>query len=88
MNYNKSGSLYIFFLISYFLKAYSMVVHMALELSLETKVRPAAPSGVVCPSRFPAPPTLSNPRRGSLIPDQGRSRPFTHGVWSGSALVP
>ena len=25
-----------------------MVVHMALELSLETKVRPAAPSGAVC----------------------------------------
>ena len=48
MNYNKSGSLYRFFSISYFLKAYSMVVHMAVELSLETKVRPAAPSGAVC----------------------------------------
>ena len=36
-----------FFKISYFLKAHSLAVHMALKLSLEAKVRPAAPSGAV-----------------------------------------
>ena len=45
MNYNKSVSLCRFF--TYFLKAYSSVVHMALELSLGSKIYLASASGAV-----------------------------------------